>query len=110
MISKEELPDCPVQTTVNLIGNKWRLLILRNLLVQSYRFGELQKGISGISPKVLTENLRKMEDDGLLVRTIYPEVPPRVEYKLSDLGEMMRPIIQDLATWGMNYQKIVRNS
>ena len=91
MLKKEELPDCPVATTVQLIGNKWKLLILRNLRMRPWRFNELQKSLEGISQKVLTESLRSMEADGIIVRTVYAEVPPRVEYSLSELGETMRP-------------------
>lgn len=80
-------------TTVSLIGSKWKLLILRNLLARPWRFNELKKDLSGISQKVLTDSLRSLEDDGIVIRTVYPEVPPRVEYSLSDLGESMRPII-----------------
>lgn len=100
----EENP-CPVATCVNLIGNKWKLLILRNLLVGPARFTELKKGIIGISQKVLTDNLKSMENDGLVIRTVYPEVPPKVEYKLSELGETLRPIIKDMEQWGMNFLK-----
>lgn len=107
MLTKEELPACPVATTVGLIGNKWKLLILRNLLVGTQRFGELRKTIPGISQKVLTDNLRSMEEDGLLTRKVYPEVPPRVEYSLSELGDTMRPIIKAMELWGLGYQKVV---
>ncbi len=96
---------CPVATTVGLIGNKWKLLILRNLLVGPARFTELKKGINDISQKVLTDNLRSMENDGLIIRTVYPEVPPRVEYKLSDLGESLRPIIKSMESWGKDFLK-----
>lgn len=88
----ELLPECPVATTVQLIGNKWKLLIIRNLRVRPWRFNELQKNLDGISQKVLTDSLRSMEADGLITRTVYAEVPPRVEYALSELGETMRPI------------------
>lgn len=104
MKSKEELPECPVATTVSLIGGKWKLLILRNLLARPWRFNELQKSLEGISQKVLTESLRSMEADGIITRTIYPEVPPRVEYALSELGETMRPIIKSMEEWGMGYK------
>ncbi|MBP3854395.1 MAG: helix-turn-helix transcriptional regulator [Ruminiclostridium sp.] len=104
MIKKEELPDCPVATTVQLIGNKWKLLILRNLLVRPWRFNELMKSLDGISQKVLTESLRSMESDGIITRTVYPEVPPRVEYALSELGESMRPILDAMQTWGQEYK------
>ena len=96
MKTKAELPDCPVATTVSLIGSKWKLLILRNLLQRPWRFNELKKSLDGISQKVLTDSLRSMEEDGIITRTVYPEVPPRVEYALSDLGESMRPIIMSM--------------
>ncbi len=104
MLSKEELPDCPVATTVQLIGSKWKLLIVRNLLERPWRFNELQKSLEGISQKVLTDSLRSMEADGLITRTVYPEVPPRVEYALSELGETMRPILDSMAAWGTEYK------
>ena len=105
MLKKEELPDCPVATTVQLIGNKWKLLILRNLLVRPWRFNELQKSLEGISQKVLTESLRSMESDGIVIRTVYAEVPPRVEYSLSELGETLRPILDAMQTWGQEYME-----
>lgn len=104
MIKKEELPECPVATTVQIIGNKWKLLILRNLLVRPWRFNELMKSLEGISQKVLTDSLRSMESDGIITRTVYPEVPPRVEYALSELGESMRPILDAMQAWGNNYK------
>ena len=105
MLTKEELPECPVATTVQLIGSKWKLLILRNLLQRPWRFNEMKKTIDGISQKVLTDSLRSMEADGLIPRTVYPEVPPRVEYALSDLGQSMRPIIKAMEEWGISYKK-----
>ena len=105
MLKKEELPDCPVATTVQLIGNKWKLLILRNLLIRPWRFNELRKSLDGISQKVLTESLRAMESNGIIVRTVYAEVPPRVEYSLSALGETLRPILDAMQAWGQEYQK-----
>ena len=104
MLKKEELTDCPVATTVQLIGNKWKLLILRNLRMRPWRFNELQKSLEGISQKVLTQSLRSMEADGIIVRTVYAEVPPRVEYSLSELGETMRPILDAMEQWGNNYK------
>lgn len=104
MRTKEELPDCPVATTVQLIGNKWKLLIIRNLLNRPWRFNELKKDLEGISQKVLTDSLRSMEEDGIITRTVYPEVPPRVEYALSELGETMRPILSSMEQWGANYK------
>ncbi len=105
MVKKEELPACPVATTVQLIGNKWKLLIMRNLRVRPWRFNELQKSLDGISQKVLTDSLRSMESDGIVTRTAYPEVPPRVEYALSKLGESMLPIINAMEAWGIEYKK-----
>ena len=102
----ELLPECPVATTVQLIGNKWKLLIMRNLLVRPWRFNELQKNLDGISQKVLTDSLRSMETDGIITRTVYAEVPPRVEYALSELGETMRPILDSMQTWGENYKAL----
>lgn len=104
MKTKDELPKCPVATTVSLIGNKWKLLILRNLLTRPWRFNELRRSLEGISQKVLTESLRQMEDDGLITRTVYAEVPPRVEYALSELGESMRPILASMEAWGKEYK------
>jgi len=108
MLTKEELPDCPVATTVQLIGNKWKLLILRNLLDRPWRFNELLRSIPGISQKVLTDNLRALEKDGIITRTVFPEVPPRVEYALSELGNSLRPILHAMRTWGVHYQQLVR--
>lgn len=104
MLTKKELPECDVATTVQIIGNKWKLLIIRNLLQRPWRFNELKKNLEGISQKVLTDNLRSMEADGIIIRTVYPEVPPRVEYALSDLGNTMRPILNAMATWGKEYK------
>lgn len=105
MLKKEELPDCHVATTVQLIGNKWKLLILRNLLSRPWRFNELRRFLDGISQKVLTESLRSMENDGIIIRTVYAEVPPRVEYSLSELGETLRPILDAMQAWGQEYKE-----
>jgi DNA-binding HxlR family transcriptional regulator len=110
VLTKEEMPACPVATTVALIGSKWKLLILRNLLERPWRFNELKSSLEGISHKVLTDSLRSMEADGIITRTVYPEVPPRVEYALSDLGESMRPVIETMRKFGLDYQELVRNS
>ena len=107
MLKKEELPACPVATTVQLIGSKWKLLIIRDLLEKPCRFNELQKSLEGISQKVLTDSLRSMEADCIISRTVYPEVPPRVEYALSELGETMRPILNAMKAWGENYKNIM---
>ena len=104
MLTKEERPACPVATTVELIGSKWKLLIIRNLLVRPWRFNELKKDLAGISQKVLTDNLRSLESDGIITRTVYPEVPPRVEYALSELGVTLKPILDSMAEWGRFYK------
>ena len=104
MLTKEEMPACPVATTVALIGSKWKLLIMRNLLTRPWRFNELKKDLDGISQKVLTDSLRSMEADGLLTRTVYPEVPPRVEYTLTELGYSLRPILEAMRVWGEDYK------
>ncbi len=100
----ELLPECPVATTVMLIGSKWKLLIIRNLMQHPWRFNELMRGLPGISQKVLTDSLRSMEADGLVIRRVYEEVPPRVEYSLSELGRSMRPIMDAMEHWGLAYQ------
>lgn len=103
----ELLPECPVATTVQLIGNKWKLLIIRNLLARPWRFNELQKNLDGISQKVLTDSLRSLEQDGLVTRTVYAEVPPRVEYALSDLGLSLKPVLDAMQTWGNEYKELI---
>lgn len=104
MLTKDELPECPVATIVTLIGNKWKLLIIRNLLSGTCRFGELKKGIPGISQKVLTDNLRSLEEDGLVTRTVYAEIPPKVEYALSEVGASLKPIFDAMIDWGTEYK------
>ena len=104
MLTKEEMPACPVATTVALIGSKWKLLIIRNLLARPWRFNELKKDLEGISQKVLTDSLRSMEADGIITRTVYPEVPPRVEYSLTELGESLKPILDSMRAWGEAYK------
>ena len=99
-----KLPACPVETTLTMISDKWKILIMRDLLPGTKRFGELKKTIDGIAQKVLTTKLRDMEKSGLLSRTVYPEVPPRVEYTLTELGQSLRPIIKSMQDWGINYQ------
>ena len=104
MRTKEDiLPECPVATTVSLIGSKWKLLIMRNLLGRPWRFNELQKSIDGISQKALTDALRSMEADGIVRRTAYPEVPPRVEYSLTDTGRSLMPAVTALVDWGKEH-------
>lgn len=102
---KRELPPCPVETTLTLIGDKWKVLIIRDLLNGTKRFGELKKSISTISQKVLTQQLRSMEEDGLIERKVYAEVPPKVEYSLTDLGRSLKPIFDSMWTWGEFFKK-----
>lgn len=109
MMTKEEMPACPVATTVQLIGSKWKLLILRNLRMRPWRFNELRRDLEGVSQKVLTDSLRAMEDDGIITRTVYPEIPPKVEYALSPLGESMSPILDAMAQWGTTYRQMMMN-
>ncbi|MCL2852447.1 MAG: helix-turn-helix transcriptional regulator [Defluviitaleaceae bacterium] len=97
-------PDCPVEITLSLISDKWKILIVRDLLVQTRRFGELKRSLNGISQKVLTQNLREMEADGLIVRKVYAEAPPRVEYSLSETGASLRPVIDAMYHWGEAYK------
>lgn len=105
MLTKEELPECPVATTVQLIGNKWKLLILRNLIYNGkQRFTDFAKSIPGISKKVLTDNLRFLESDGLIEREVFAEVPPRVEYSLSEIGKTLKPVLDALSDWGTDYK------
>ena len=99
------LPACPVETTLTLISDKWKVLIIRDLLPGTKRFGELKKSIGSVSQKVLTSQLRQMEESGLLTRTVYPEVPPRVEYTLTELGQSLRPVLDALWNWGNDYRE-----
>lgn len=101
---KTELPACPVEITMGLIGDKWKILIIRDLLTGKKRFGELRKSITGISQKVLTNNLRDMEKSGLVHREVFAEVPPRVEYSLTDTGWSLQPILDSMVKWGNNYR------
>lgn len=98
------LPACPVETTLTLISDKWKVLILRDLMPGTKRFGELKKSVGNVSQKVLTSQLREMEQSGLLIRTVYPEVPPRVEYTLTDLGRSLKPILDAMQSWGEAYK------
>ena len=107
MKTKDDLPVCPVATAVSLIGGKWKLLIIRNLKERPWRFNELQRDIEGISQKVLTDSLRQMIDDGLVYRHDYQEMPPKVEYGLTELGKEMLPIIDALADFGNYYKSII---
>ena len=104
MQTTKELPACPVETTLLLIGDKWKVLILRDLMPGTKSFGELKKSIGSVSQKVLTAQLRDMEESGLLTRTVYAEVPPRVEYRLTDLGRSLEPILDAMRNWGEAYK------
>ena len=103
-MEKKQLPACPVETTLSLIGDKWKVLILRDLMDGTKRFGELKKSIGSVSQKVLTAHLRDMEENGLVNRTVYAEVPPRVEYSLTEIGHSLKPIIDAMMDWGMDYK------
>lgn len=100
----KKLPACPVETTLTLIGDKWKVLILRDLMPGTKRFGELKKSIGSVSQKVLTAQLRDMEEDGLVNRKVYAEVPPRVEYTLTELGQSLKPILDAMGNWGEGYK------
>ena len=105
MLTRDELPECPVATTVQLIGNKWKLLILRNLILNnSQRFTDFIRTIPSISKKVLTDNLRALENDGLIDRQVFAEIPPRVEYSLTELGKTLKPILDAMLEWGTDYK------
>ena len=103
-MEKKQLPACPVETTLSLIGDKWKVLILRDLMDGTKRFGELKKSIGSVSQKGLTAQLRDMEENGLVNRTVYAEVPPRVEYSLTEIGHSLKPIIDAMMDWGMDYK------
>lgn len=102
---KKELPVCPVETTLMLISNRWKVLIIRDLLGGTKRFGELKRSVGNISQKVLTANLRTMEESGLLTRKVYPKVPPRVEYTLTETGYSLKPILDAMDAWGTRYKQ-----
>ncbi len=106
---KKELPACPVETTLMLISNRWNVLILRDLMEGTKRFGELKKSLGDISQKVLTANLRAMEENGLLIRTVYAQVPPKVEYTLTDTGYSLKPVLDAMVQWGRKYQLQIQN-
>lgn len=110
MVVNKNLPQCPVATAVGVIGNKWKLLVLRNLLTNPRRFTDLLKGTDNISKKVLTENLRSLEEDGIINRKVYSEeIPIKVEYSLSEMGETLKPIFDVLTDWGNSYKEFVKN-
>lgn len=105
-MKKNDLPACPVEITLSLMGDKWKFLIIRDLLTGTKRFGELQRLVGGVSQKVLTNNLRQMEESGLISRKVFAEVPPRVEYSLTDLGLSLKPILDSMVNWGNEYREI----
>lgn len=105
MCTKKELSACPVETTLTMISDKWKVLILRDLLTGTKRFGELKKSLTGVSQKVLTSQLREMEENSLVERKAYPEVPPRVEYSLTPLGRSLKPIMDAMRVWGEQYKQ-----
>jgi DNA-binding HxlR family transcriptional regulator len=100
----KELPACPVEMTLQLIGNRWKVLIMRDLLEGTKRFGELKKSVGSITQKVLTQNLREMEDSGLVIRKVYAEVPPKVEYTLTETGYSLKPVLDSMIEWGTTYK------
>ncbi len=106
----EKISNCPVERTLFLIGNKWKVLILRDLISGTKRFGELSRTVTGISQKMLTQQLRQMEKDGIVKRKIYPEIPPRVEYSLTEIGKSLRPILDSMENWGKKYSILKRSS
>lgn len=108
MQTSDAYPACPVETTLTLIGNKWKVLILRDLLSGTKRFSELKRSLNGVSQKVLTTQLRAMEEDGLVHREVFAEVPPRVEYSLTDVGRSLRPILDAMIDWGTAYKKTLK--
>jgi DNA-binding HxlR family transcriptional regulator len=98
-----DLPFCPIERTLEVLDSKWTALLLRDLLLGTRRFGELRRSLAGISPKTLTDRLRALEEQGIVQRTIYPEVPPRVEYALTDYGQTLRPVLEAMAVWGLTH-------
>lgn len=110
MVTSSTLPACPVEVTLSLISNRWKTLIIRDLLDGTKRFSELQRSVGGISQKVLTQNLRAMEADGLVARAVYAEVPPRVEYTLTPLGQSLSTVLDAMHEWGEGYKAAVRAS
>ncbi len=107
--TKENLPRCPVELTLNLVGDKWKVLILRDLMSGKKRFGELKKSLLGISQKVLTSQLRSMENAGLITRTVFAQVPPRVDYELTETGKRLEPVLDALKDWGIYYKENICN-
>lgn len=107
-MKSKELPKCPIETTIKMLGCKWKVLILRELLTGTKRFGELKKSVTGITQKVLTAKLREMEELGLLERKVYEQIPPKVEYSLTDIGYSLREVLEALKVWGKDYKKYIK--
>lgn len=107
-MNSKDLPKCPIETTLKMLGCKWKVLIIRELLIGTKRFGELKKAVTGITQKVLTSKLREMEELGLLERKIYPQIPPKVEYTLTDIGYSLRPVLESLKDWGKDYKRYTK--
>ncbi len=107
-MNSKDLPKCPIETTLKMLDSRWKILILRELLNGTKRFGELKKSVSGITQKVLTAKLREMEETGLVERTVYPQIPPKVEYTLTDVGYSLLPVINILKDWGKDYKKYTK--
>ncbi len=105
-LNRDSLPECPIATTILLVGSKWKLLIIRNLTFRLWRFNELKESLYGISQKVLTQNLKELEMDGIITRTVYNQVPPKVEYELTQLGLELVPMIRAMETWGNRYKQL----
>ena len=110
METNKKIPDCPVEMTLQLIGDKWKVLIIRDLMSGTKRFNELMRSVSGITQKVLTSHLRAMERDGLVNRKVYPEVPPKVEYSLTDTGRSLKPILDSMCAWGTDYKNTLEEN
>ena len=107
-MKSKDLPKCPIETTLKMLGCKWKVLIIRELLTGTKRFGELKRAVTGVTQKVLTSKLREMEDLGLLEREVYPQIPPKVEYTLTDIGYSLRPVLESLKCWGKDYKRYTK--
>lgn len=107
-MKSKDLPKCPIETTLKMLGCKWKVLIIRELLTGTKRFGELKRAVTGITQKVLTSKLREMEELGLLEREVYPQIPPKVEYALTDIGYSLRPVLESLKCWGKDYKRYTK--
>ena len=107
-MKSKDRPKCPIDTTLKMLGCKWKVLIIRELLTGTKRFGELKRAVTGITQKVLTSKLREMEELGLLEREVYPQIPPKVEYTLTDIGYSLRPVLESLKCWGKDYKRYTK--